>query len=550
MTTEEADNSKSVRHEEPCLEVQDFAVAIHMAATELENNRGGGQRQNRIALQRFYADFSGPSDESIPELPSYERDMLSYAYRDTAPFYTTTLTSLEKPGAGSLGVGFPIKGTWYRSEKDNLRSVSERSPRRAVSLHAAITDFVASPISILHVVLRPWGEPSDSSNSMETTLDEYDLIKLIKLWEGGEGQPVPGSKTEKDKAKEQQIPHFFLHGDGPLSLDELFIAVFKEEGNFSLCKHAIGSSPPKGQAPQATESAPEELATRVGTVELVLAPGEETAQPHWFFEEIRSIRKSRGAFEEKWRFVDRADEGWLRRVAVGGVVQGLLDFDEISPAELADVFAGFAKDGRCIYEEGVSITGFHKGTLLQIRAGRPKNGVDGKLDAENREWPVGVSPYLMVPQAVLLYNDELLRESAKYSAAVMRDSRLRDRLFNPESRIKRVQELVGRQRTVLSHLSLNVFNYPAERTLFSAGQEVRGLDDRFGEIQQRLAGDSLQLDTRIRRRDTYSAVTGIGLPVAAAFGITGGGHTHFASWAGPVLAGLLALAYFVLRAVS
>ncbi len=218
-----------VRLEEPVLAVEDFAIAIHMAARGVT-----ARRQKRIASQRDHADSSGPTKESISQLPAYERDMLSYAYRDAAPFYTTKLTPSELPRDGLVKIGFPGGGTWYRAEDENLLSVSDRSPHRTVSLHAAITDFVAFPISILHLVFRPLPVVSESRNSPESELDEYDLIKLVKLWEGGEGQPVPGSETEQTKAAKKQIPHFFIEGDEVLSLDGLFDKMFKDEGDFAM----------------------------------------------------------------------------------------------------------------------------------------------------------------------------------------------------------------------------------------------------------------------------------------------------------------------------
>jgi hypothetical protein len=111
------------------------------------------------------------------------------------------------------------------------------------------------------------------------------------------------------------------------------------------------------------------------------------------------------------------------------------------------------------------------------------------------------------------------------------------------------------QRKLLSLLSLNVFNYVSEQTLFRAGKEVRGLQDRALESQQRLSDDSQELETRLKRRDTRTTVVVFVIGIAAALGITS--HQYLPAWAssyehwaspGFVVAG--ALAYIVVRASS
>ena len=527
------------RIETPVLGIEDFIVAFHIAATR----RGRPEPETDVDRE------GSPSP-----LRSYERDMLSYAYRDTGNLSTTVLRSSELPDNGCVKIGFPSRteyesDTENESERNDRVSICRSGKEGAVTLRAAITEFKKSNISILHIILSSFQKSAGSEESLTGyDLDEYDLIKLIKLWEGGEGQPDPGSSEEDLKAKQKEIPHFFVGDGDPLSLRQLADMIFKHQFRF---------------------------AARVGTVEVVLSPDrpasedkaasqeegtirspdkgdaqdgkavqdKEDKPAHWFFEGLRLVREDRAAFEEYAK-----DLGSSQLVAVGGVVQGLLDFDEIDTTELADVFEGFAEDGRCIYEEGISITGFHKGTLLQIKSGK------------NRDSPVGLSAYLLVPQAVLLHNDDVLRQSAECSSrlADVRNAGRRERLRNSKLRIAKTQEDVEKQRALLSHLMVNVFNYVSERTLFRAGQEVRGLDDREREMQQRLSDDSQQLEARLKRRDTYSAVAAFVLTIAGALGITGSGHMPTASsWLsitllaiGTVLIVVVVVAYIFIRLIS
>ncbi|WP_146221024.1 hypothetical protein [Mycolicibacterium moriokaense] len=484
--------------------------------------------------------------------------MLSYAYRNNPPFNTATMTL---PDNVRVEIGFPEETSYHSEQKDWISVCPvdrpKPPPRRTVRLKVAFTEFADASLFILHLIFYPFLELIDSDTPTEYRLDEYELIKLIKLWEGGEGQPNPGSEEEESETIKEKIPHFFIGNVGPLSLDRLIDKVFK--GKFELCTHpvrsaaivptSLPSTSPSGTMPGRDPY----VGTRVGTVEVVLSPDNaaqgghvpqdtdaspagdakdgDDEQAHWFFDELRSIKDDRSAFEKKWRSPDLEDKRWRQLVAVGGLVQGLLDFDRIDSNELADVFEGFAEDHRCIYVKGLSVTGFHKGTLLKISAGTTDAGVKHESgsdsltsDSDDRTSPVRLDPYLLVPHALLLLNDELLRRSGQCSddLAGVRGTIWRDRLRDPDLRIKNTQELVNEQRKLLSQLSLNVFNYVSERTLFSAGQEIRGFDDRTREMHQRLSEDSQQLEARLNRQNTYGTVSAIVFAVVGALiGIIG-----------------------------
>jgi hypothetical protein len=549
------DDGGEKRFERPVLPIQDFTVAIHLAAVKKETE----VTPEAKAKAKTQPEIAPDNDrvESRYALRSYERDMLSYAYRNNPPFNTATMTL---PDNVRVEIGFPEE-TSYRSEQKDWISVCPddrpKPPRRTVRLKVAFTEFADASLFILHLMFYPFLELIDSDTPSEYRLDEYDLIKLIKLWEGGEGQPDPGSEEEESETIKEKIPHFFIGNVGPLSLDRLIDKVFK--GKFELCTHPVKSaaivptSSPSTSPSRTMPGRDPHVGTRVGTVEVVLSPDNaaqggdvpqdtdaspagdakdgDDEQAHWFFDELRSIKDDRSAFEKKWRSPDPEDKRWRQLVAVGGLVQGLLDFDRIDTNELADVFEGFAEDRRCIYVKGLSVTGFHKGTLLKINAGTIDAGVKHESGSENltsdsddRTSPVRLDPYLLVPHALLLLNDELLRRSGQCSddLAGVRGTIWRDRLRDPDLRINNTQKLVNEQRKLLSQLSLNVFNYVSERTLFSAGQEIRGFDDRTREMHQRLSEDSQQLEARLNRQNTYGTVSAIVFAVVGALiGIIG-----------------------------
>ena len=131
---------------------------------------------------------------------------------------------------------------------------------------------------------------------------------------------------------------------------------------------------------------------RVGTIKLTLPDRTESRQ---LFADAQAIRElsDHGPKPDSDR--------WRRVVAVGGVLQGLLDFEDIGPAELSDVFGEAELDDD-------SLLAFHKGTLLSI-------SIAGEKAAEKRETklaiPIGISPYLAVPHAVLLHNEQLVKSA-------------------------------------------------------------------------------------------------------------------------------------------
>jgi hypothetical protein len=160
-------------------------------------------------------------------------------------------------------------------------------------------------------------------------------------------------------------------------------------------------SPPLEEDPSGEATTAARRGYRVGTLELTLPPGEPTTQ---LFRDLAILKSRRQAPTR-----ERDSSRWNRAVAVGGIVQGLLDFQRIEDYELADVFAEVDIDA-----EDETMLAFHKGTLLSLAAAEPEEdeptdqpGDDaGAQDEPERVPPIGVDPYLAVPNIVLPHDEQ------------------------------------------------------------------------------------------------------------------------------------------------
>jgi hypothetical protein len=199
---------------------------------------------------------------------------------------------------------------------------------------------------------------------------------------------------------------------------------------------------------------------------------------------------------------------------VGGILQGLLDFREIKEEELADVFAEADIDA-----DEPSLRAVHKGTLFSL--------VGESESDDERPPPAGVDPYLVVPNAVLLHNEERLK-SARVHDHELSDAQ-RERLLQRRwpfktagitfktagMSINETENELGEMSRHLSHHLPNVFHYTSERELFERGTKSRGLDDLETLLRRRMDEHTILLQERIRRRDLWVAALGIIIAVGA-----------------------------------
>ncbi len=173
-----------------------------------------------------------------------------------------------------------------------------------------------------------------------------------------------------------------------------------------------------------------------------------------------------------------------RLEALGGLVCGLLDFAEIDGDELADVFREVTHDDQLVRS-------FHKGTLLLASPS------DRAFETEGIRASVGVSPYLLIPHAVLLHNEWWLAEAVRRLDTTVRGSGQVRRRADLE------QVRAGVAQTLSQFLVPNVFNYIDERSLYETGLKARGLHKREEAVRERLDELTSKLNARHERLRSF-----------------------------------------------
>jgi len=433
--------------EEPKLAFREYAIAFHVAA-------------------RWCGEGAPPRTQTREEraMESYEDDMLLYAHRDRPPFRTRVVQSrLEQ-----VTVGFAPEVTYEAEGREKrIRSVAHS---RNFEAYLGETVFERSetvfehrrvPLGVLTLVLTPGDE-----------LNEYDLIKLAKLWEGGESVGAPSAIREgKDLWFGDQTT---LH---------------------SLMQGAFPGWQPLDYAEQGAETTARS-GYRVGTIELYVQPGRWRKQ---LFDDLATFKRRREAPANRAR--------WDRTVAVGGVLQGLLDFRAIEDFELADVFADIDID-----PENEKMRAFHKGTLLSLE---PEEEPDD--DEDERPSPLGVDPYLAVPNIVLLHNEQRLKSALRLEGELSAKQRGPTRELFHRAAINETENGLSDMARLLAQDLPNVFHYTSERRLQKRGRQSRGLDDLNTFVRLRMEDLSSVLQSRVRARDRWTAVLGIAVGVVTAF---------------------------------
>jgi hypothetical protein len=468
--------------------MHDYGVAIHLV---LEPGTEGA-----------------PSRPESDPLVSFEEDILAYAdpYPTTdgigsAPFCTTTVEVPEQ--WAFVSVSFPAEVT-FRSEgrlvplrcaalddEPGLRAHERRRTRRFL-LRASRTDFDRSGLAVLHLVLGP--DPGDPAAS---ALNEYDLIKLMKLWQPGEGLTRDGG--DATPGRQRQFVAFHAGGTTDSPVDDSLTA---DQALERLARAVFGLD----------ESGRVDIAgPRAGTMQVLHAACEQTGDERTpnLCGEVDEVLSEEGAADPSNR---------LR--ALGGVVCGLLDFLEIDGDELADVFREVAREDELVRS-------FHKGTLIVASAG------DRAFDSEGVRLSVGLNPYLLIPHGVLLHNEWWLSHAVRQLDEAAHGRRRTGRLEQARADVA---------QTLSQRLVANVFNYQDERSLYETGLSARGLDKRERAVRARLADLTGKLHARHELNRSYigTAVAVILLVFTLSDVYDKHSHMHVVV-GGAVTAGLLAL---------
>jgi hypothetical protein len=482
----QSSRSVDLRDENPVLAFSHCFVTFHLLIPE----------ESELHLEQL-------SDKAID---SYERDMLAYAYRTRRPFKTRMLSEPAKITA----VFPPILRFFSEDSEIHLRTADHLERRVDFDVLGCITEFFgkSSRGRVLHITFSP---PEG------TEVNEFDLLKLAKLWEGGERV----TQTVAFECEGRRVTEKWPEGDID-DPDDPMLEYYSNETLSSLARWVCGLSP---------SDVISERVFCVGTLDIL----DSSSSVQSLLASIRKLEAApeayanvAGAFDDTTRVADLAvglrevARDWQRIVAVGGLIQGLLDFAEIGVDELSDVYAvAFGHESERSQSMPVparSVVAVHKGTLVSLSP-----STDRSLN-----WKTWVNPYLAVPHAVALYNGERALQAKESAEAASRRQSPNPSLLKafswlgiprkPRGRLPRMadaQQLLIDADLQLEDFVPNVFVYPAERRVYESCHATRAISDLRGEAKEQLALSRSSVDSREKKHGAVFAIIALTLGVIA-----------------------------------
>jgi hypothetical protein len=216
-------------------------------------------------------------------------------------------------------------------------------------------------------------------------------------------------------------------------------------------------------------------------------------------------------------------------IALQGLLCGLLDHWDIAEDELEDVFK------RSVDLTGSTYVNVHKGTLISF-------GDDDRFNTNPAYDRLGMSPYLLLPQSVLLHNERLL-ERADDAAALLAEgdnsgdstSAQFQQSANGMDRLARKpkqKELYDAELKMRAALQKdwipNLFHYSLEREIYDKGEFGRGLAAWKGSLIERLEElDGMLEETKAENANFINSTIGF-IAFALAMAQVAGGWEDFA----------------------
>jgi ABC-type phosphate transport system substrate-binding protein len=423
---------------------------------------------SRCAISFHYVLLNelGSGRETAPNpFSSFERDLLAHSFRDSSLICSDVLLGHRFP----MTVTFPSEVQYSAEGKE--KSLPFGQSEKTVEFQCTLTRTTfPSPInsgmkyrehSILHATLL--------LTDKDIVIHEFDLIQLIKYWEGGEGMGNDAPHAVR------KILKFNQHS----CLEDAIINQLYKVGVLINPEHSLLKSP------------------LCGSIQLDLVCRDDKVKIEWQ-NLLTSIDWKTQADKNEYAKLDRP-----KIKALAGILQGLIDFPYIETAELKDVFNNATLDSG----EYPMMMAIHKGTLLQISSNCRL--MDLKLVREC----IGISPYLIIPHAVLAYHESLLSEAAKSLKNVL--AKPLDKKTSKQ-RLDSVQSTQIQLREDLEVRWLpNVFHYPTERNIFENGHSTRGLIERRIQLinQINYLVEKINADDSMKRRGFEDNVQAFGLKV-------------------------------------
>lgn len=345
-----------------------------------------------------------------------ELDLLAYRFQIDPPFGTQC-----EAGRRKVEIEFPERFD-YHSEGNTTTLECTRGTRRKAEVIVSSTTFLRSGFKVWHICFTP---PKGGY------FDEYDIIKLIHLYDG---------RTEQTELAEKvrfrlPAPPESAAAEAPSMLVQDFLR--------QIC-----------QRPDA------ELELRAGTIQL--ATGPTLAKTVNMNELLTHITAARTAGKEdyhhrmlEWIGDPNCPESRIL-MAFDGIVEGIFDFQAVDAEELLDA---------------LEPTFFRSADFIRVHRSSLVNITEKDRPMEECWNTVGISPYLIVPHAVALHNEALVNIAENILDQVTTDRR-RQSVLRLENAVREAEFNLNR------YFLPNVFNYVTERTLYERSRVGRGGEDQ------------------------------------------------------------------------
>ncbi|MCP4246870.1 MAG: hypothetical protein GY778_07460 [bacterium] len=396
----------------------------------------------------------GTGRKSPNPFVSYEKDILAHAFQDgrrlASHAWSVRRGRLSFPDA----LEYETEGRVYRltAKRTNVR----------VQVFPTCTEFQHG-VTVYHLTLRP---------AEGEHFNEYDLIKLVKIYGGGQEPCRPVTRVRLGGGRKAGHPLLEVAADifGQSEPWENALVT----GTVELCK-------------------PDEVQGEVGSKlkGLLTEIGQNRTSAGYLLDDLFEEEKQQAKEQEKDRNVRPPGPGYLLKT-FGGIVSGIFDFEAIDGSELVDVI-----EPTVIEAEG--LLRIQKGTLFFYC-----DDDDRAFKAAEKD--IGNSPYWIIPQAALLHNEMVIRRAE--------DLLHQARRANSSTRLESCYRQAGRllRRALLS----NEYPSTTEKLFFERGHGARGLDEKLAAARREMdeVGAMIEVERAARERLSSWLIAIIGVILA------------------------------------
>lgn len=383
-----------------------------------------------VALHVPFADDEEVAGVNCPFFASFEKDLLSYRFQKSLPFRSACLTPFAPL---HLSLGFPSQFR-YTSEGRNETVLVKRT-EVPLNAYGLITRFTGSQYGICTIVLQP-----------RDYFTEDDLIKLCSLF---------GSKQEESSLGDQLLVE---HSAQKVKLKPFIEEFFERFGakniDFSVLTGSVNID--------------------VKYTELSNGGGFDWLS---FLAKIHGLRSGGDATIENLQktFAGNQIERHIAS-ALCGVAQGIFDYSRMGFEEFADTVSP-------VNSTPGSFSLVSRGNLLGI-------AYDDPLLAASHQ-TIGISPYLILPNIVLSYNEVLLSRSL---AVFQKHGKMSG------TKIKSIEAMLNESQAIASGVLPQVFQYRSEKNLVERGNEERNLNEMTEELHHKKGESESELERLYNHR--------------------------------------------------